>query len=264
MKSTKLADLFYKYNLNPFYVISPLILIVPLLTFLFCAQIMRLDIFHSSLTIIIVFICCTVMFYKYFHRNPERELIEDEKAILSPADGKVVYIHQIKDEKIITSKKKNIQIKLTELLDVRKNEVSCKSGVIIDIDMQLFDVHITRCPISGKKILDHHTSGRIVTMNNPQFELINDRETVVVQQEQEEDILFSSIKIAVVQIATFITRTVRSFVHEKKQVKQGEPLGMIRLGSQVDLIIFSSDVTILVKEHERVYAGVTKIAEIKI
>ena len=45
-------------------------------------------------------------------------------------------------------------------------------------------------------------------------------------------------------------------------VDQGEPIGIIRFGSQVDMVIFSEDVMILVKEHDRVYGGVSKIAEI--
>ena len=69
-------------------------------------------------------------------------------------------------------------------------------------------------------------------------------------------------QVAVVQIATFLARTVKSFITKKNSVDQGEPIGIIRFGSQVDLVIFSEDVTILVKEHDRVYGGVSKIAEI--
>ena len=131
------------------------------------------------------------------------------------------------------------------------------NGFIIGIELRLFDVHLTRAPITGIKLLDHHVSGKIVSMNNPRFEFINDRETVVLKKESRH----SSLQIAVVQIATFITRTIKSLVRGKTDIVQGQPLGFIRLGSQVDIVVFSKDVDILVETGDRVYGGVTKIAE---
>jgi len=208
-------------------------------------------------------ICCLV-FYLYFHRNPKRDIVPDDRAVLSPADGTIVYIKELQQGTIIESVKKKNHMKLTELLDIKETDIGSSSlvGYIIGIELRLFDVHITRAPIAGVKLLDHHVSGRIVTMNNPDFEYINDRETVVLRQETPPSNGFHPLQIAVVQIATFITRTVKSYVRDKTRIEQGEPLGMIRLGSQVDLVIFSKDVHILVNEHDRVYAGVTKIAEI--
>jgi len=207
------------------------------------------------------------VFYLYFHRNPKRELTSDDHAVLSPADGMVVYIKEIHQGTIIESVKKKNHMKLTELLDIKDTDTldtgsSSATGYIIGIEMRLFDVHITRAPITGIKLLDYHVSGRIVSMTNPGFEYINDRETVVLRQETHPNNDSHSLQIAIVQIATFITRTVKSYVRDKTNIRQGEPLGMIRLGSQVDLVIYSKDVHILVKEHDRVYAGITKIAEI--
>jgi phosphatidylserine decarboxylase len=200
-----------------------------------------------------------LVFFLYFHRTPKREISLDKNAILSPADGIVVYVKEFEKDIILESVKKKNYIKLTELIDVTKNNIGLEkaNGYIIGIELRLFDVHQTFAPISGKKILDHHVSGRIATMNNPFFEFINDRETVVIKQERNH----SSLKIAVVQIATFLTRTVKSLVKNKTNIIQGEPLGFIRLGSQVDLVIFSKDVKILVKEGNRTYGGFTKIAE---
>lgn len=214
-----------------------------------------------------VFLVCSLVFYLYFHRNPKRDIVTDDLAVLSPADGSVVYIKEIQQGTIIESVKKKNHMKLTELLDIKDTDTldtgsSSVTGYIIGIEMRLFDVHITRAPITGTKLLEHHVSGRIVSMNNPGFEYINDRETVVLRQETHPNNGSRSLQIAVVQIATFITRTVKSYVRDKTSIRQGEPLGMIRLGSQVDLVIYSKDVHILVKEHDRVYAGITKIAEI--
>ncbi len=258
MKSTTLADLFYWLGINPFYVVSLLVFLVPLLSFLFFTVVTGFDLLSSVLFTLFVFGGSSLIFYLYFHRNPHREITVDSNVVLSPADGIVVYVKQIKHDEIIESVKKKNHMKLSELLDVTSDQVKNGTGYIIGIELRLFDVHVTRSPISGVKVLDHHVSGRIVPMTHPLFEVINDRETVVLKEEQNSAL---ALQVAIVQIATFITRTVNSFVRDKKQVKQGARLGMIRLGSQVDVVIYSEHVNILVKEHDRVYAGLTKIAE---
>jgi phosphatidylserine decarboxylase len=263
MRSTHLADLFYTWDINPFYVILALMFLVPLSSILFFFLFLRYDLFFSVIYTSIVFLFCCVIFYLHFTRDPYREIIEDDRAILSPADGTIVYIKEITQGTIIESEKKKNQMKLTELLDIDDTETgsSGASGFIIGVELRLFDVHITRAPITGTILLQHHVSGRIVTVNNPGFEYINDRETVVLRQETQYNKGSLTLQIAVVQIATFITRTLKSLVKDKKHIRQGEPLGMIRLGSQVDLVIYSKNIRILVKEHDRVYAGITKIAE---
>ena len=268
MRSTRLADLFYRWDINPLYVIGPLVFLVPISGFLFFTFAVGSTSLLSFLCTVVLFLVCSVVFWLYFHRNPPRDLISDDHGVLSPADGTIVYIKEITQGMIVESVKKNNHMRLSELLGVKDADgagSSLVTGYIIGIEMKLFDVHITRAPMSGRKLFDHHVSGEIVSIKNPGFEYINDRETVVIQQQKNEGNPQSGLlQIAVVQIATFITRTVRSYVKDKDYIRQGEPLGMIRLGSQVDLVIYSKEVTLLVKEHDRVYAGVTKIAEINV
>ena len=259
IRSTRLADLFYRLDINPFYVVAVLVVVVPVFGVVFFTGVLNYELFYSMVFTLLVFLFCCLVFYLYFHRSPQRLVIRDEHAVLSPADGRVVYIREIEKGTIIESVKKTNHMKLTELLDVPDTEgsdggLSLASGYIVGIELRLFDVHLTRAPISGAKVLDHHVSGRIVSMNTPGFECINDRETVVIRKD--------SFQVAVVQIATFLTRTVKSFVRNKDSIVQGEPLGMIRLGSQVDLVLYSKNVRMLVKQRDRVYAGITKIAEI--
>jgi len=216
----------------------------------------------SVVATVIVFLVCCVVFYLYFHRNPRRHVVSDTRAVLSPADGRIVYIKEIQQGTIIESVKKKKHMQLTELLGVNDADSSSATGYIIGVELRLFDVHVTRAPITGVKLLDYHVSGRIVAMGNPDFESINDRETVLFQKDDAQVEGSTVFRIAVVQIATVLTRTVKSVVREKTRVMQGEPLGMIRLGSQVDVVLYSTDVRLLVKVHDRVYAGVTKIAEI--
>lgn len=236
--------------------------LVPIVSFIVFRVGIGFELLPSVVSTIIVFLVCSVVFYLYFHRNPKRNVVSDDRAVLSPADGRIVYIKRIQQGTIIESVKKNNHMRLTELLDVEDTDSSSATGYIIGIELRLFDVHVTRAPITGVKLWDHHVSGRIVAMGNPDFEYINDRETVLLQKNDPQAKDSAALRIAVVQIATFLTRTVKSYVREKTHIMQGEPLGMIRLGSQVDVVLYSTDVRILVKEHDRVYAGVKKIAEI--
>ncbi len=253
MKSTQLSDLFYKWDINPFYLIALLVFIYPVCVFIFFLMLMQFSFTGSIISTLLVLCISFAVFYLYFHRNPNREIKKDDSIIFSPADGKIVYVKKITNGEIIESVKQEKSILLSELFDT--DDIESCDGYIIGIEMRLFDVHITRSPITGKKIFEHYVSGKIVTMNHPRFEYINERDTVVIQNED-------GFQVAVVQIATFLARTVKSFVTKKDMVDQGEPIGIIRFGSQVDLVIFSKDVTILVKEHDRVYGGVSKIAEI--
>jgi phosphatidylserine decarboxylase len=257
MKSTRLADLFYRLNVNPFYVVTVFVFLVPILTFLVFRFIFGFGLWYSLAGTVLVFLLCSFVFFLYFHRTPHREIFKDKNVILSPADGIIVYVKKIEKGVIIKSVKKKNHMHLSELLDISEKSVGSElaTGFIIGIELRLFDVHQTYAPISGKKLLDHHVSGRIVSMNNPRFEFINDRETVVIKQENN-----SIFQIAVVQIATYLTRTIKSLVRDKKDIVQGEPLGFIRLGSQVDVVLFSKDVNILVRKGDRVYGGITKIA----
>lgn len=239
-----------------------LVFLVPIVSFIVFRVGIGFELLPSVVSTIIVFLVCSVVFYLYFHRNPKRNVVSDDRAVLSPADGRIVYIKRIQQGTIIESVKKNNHMRLTELLDVEDTDSSSATGYIIGIELRLFDVHVTRAPITGVKLWDHHVSGRIVAMGNPDFEYINDRETVLLQKNDPQAKDSAALRIAVVQIATFLTRTVKSYVREKTHIMQGEPLGMIRLGSQVDVVLYSTDVRILVKEHDRVYAGVKKIAEI--
>ena len=260
MRSTILADVFYKLDINPFFVVALLVFLVPLFFVYLFVIVLAYKLVFAILFTVLLFLICSILFYTYFHRDPDRIIDGDENRVLSPADGVVVYVKKVNKGRIIESVKKKNHMKLTELLGVSDGSVDAADtfGYLIGIELRLLDVHVTRSPVSGEKLFDHHVSGRIVPMTNPLFEFINDRETVVIKQKCDDA---ASLTVGIVQIATFITRTVNSFVREKTNISQGERIGMIRLGSQVDVVLFPSDVNVLVSTGDRVYAGITSIAE---
>lgn len=252
MKATRLADLCYSLDINPFYIVLVSVFIYPLFIFIITNMLLEISIWWSLLIVIVLFALASFIFILYFHRNPTRIIDTDENMILSPADGKVVYVKKFHNGNIKSDKHGKI-ITIEELMKKKQDQVN--SGFIIGIEMRLFDVHIIRSPVSGKIFSENHISGNIISMSHPDFELINERETV----ELESD---TGLRIAVIEIASFLARTIKSYVHNVSSIKQGSKIGIIRFGSQVDLVIFSNSLNLLVKKDDRAYAGITKIAEI--
>ena len=82
-------------------------------------------------------------------------------------------------------------------------------------------------------------------------------------ENEHNEMLFESAsgkKYKVVQIAGFLARRIEDYVQTEQQVKQGEIIGLIKLGSQVT-VIFPHDVTPIVKVGEVTIDGETVIGK---
>jgi len=67
--------------------------------------------------------------------------------------------------------------------------------------------------------------------------------------------------VELVQIAGAVARRVVPFVHDGATVRKGDRIGMIVLGSRVDLVLPAARVRPVVAVGDRVVAGVTTVAE---
>ncbi len=72
----------------------------------------------------------------------------------------------------------------------------------------------------------------------------------------------AKVKILVKQIAGLIARRIVWWINMQQGISQGERIGMIKLGSQVDIYV-PMNVNIKVKVKEKVKAGLTVLGEIK-
>ena len=67
--------------------------------------------------------------------------------------------------------------------------------------------------------------------------------------------------LAIIQIASRLVRRIVSYVQQGDQVKLGQRMGMIRFGSQVDLLLPTLDhLEILVEKGDRLKTGLTIVA----
>jgi len=71
--------------------------------------------------------------------------------------------------------------------------------------------------------------------------------------------IYGKYYVGIIQIASRLVRKIDSYIVKGDFVKKGDWIGMIRFGSQVDLII-PSFCQLQIKEKQQVYAGKTIIA----
>jgi len=188
----------------------------------------------------------SILFLLFFYRDPERT-VPSGKNLVSPADGKVTQILDIKNLKQLD----NLKIKKGLVGKIRTNaEEITKDGYLISIFMNPLNVHVNRSPIGGKIISVTHTKGgfkqawKLEALENERTETIIENKDIG--------------RIKVMQIAGTLCRRIDSYITEKHNVHKGERIGMIKLGSQVSLIIPKMELKII--KGQRVKAGETIIA----
>jgi phosphatidylserine decarboxylase len=107
--------------------------------------------------------------------------------------------------------------------------------------------------VAGEVRLCRHFAGRFGSLGRPEMVFENERATTVIAA--------SGLDVAVVQIASRLVRQIASYVREGQRVALGQRIGVIRLGSQVDLVLPDrDDVRVHVREGDRVRAGASVLA----
>lgn len=204
----------------------------------------------TILFLIVLFFVLLLLFYRFiFLRDPERK-IPSGRNIVSPADGKIIKIVEIKNIDLIKIRK-GLLGKIKALV-----EDICNDGYLITIMMNVFDVHIQRAPIGGVVTRTKHSPGKFKNA------VYGDKFENGIENEKNEIIIASKElgKIKIIQIAGFLARRIECFVKENQKINKGEKIGRIIIGSQVSLIL-PKKVELLVKKGDKVKAGESVIAE---
>jgi phosphatidylserine decarboxylase len=199
----------------------------------------------AGLVLFFAFILTMVRFW----RVPRRRVTAGPGQIVSPADGKIIYIRKIAEGEIPESVKGSRTSMLEELT---KTTLLNDGGWHIGINMTPFDVHKNCAPINGEVILNRHFNGKFLSLKDEASRSENERNTWVIANNE--------VKVGVVQIASRLVRRIDAYVREGATVRQGDWIGMIRFGSQVDVIL-PPDYRVTVVTGRQVYAAETIIAE---
>ena len=175
-------------------------------------------------------ILLTVWVY-YFFRDPERYSINDDKFLVSPADGLVTDISE---------RSGPVELRL-------ENTTYTK----VSIFMNVFNCHVNRTPISGRVEEIYYKPGKFLNASLDKASEENERNYFKIKTSSGEQII-------IVQIAGLIARRIVCQVEQDQELKQGERIGMIRFGSRVD--IYFKNKNILAKQGQNVVAGESLIA----
>lgn len=165
-------------------------------------------------------------FILYFFRDPERTACDDDDALISPADGKVILIEKVFDERYVKE-------------HVYK----------VSIFMNVFNVHVNRMPFAGRVSKVIYTPGTFYSANTEKSSLGNESCAVILETA-------SGKKMAVVQIAGLIARRIVCWAVRGDELAKGERFGLIRFGSRVDLYL-PLQTQLEISKGQKVCAGET-------
>lgn len=142
-----------------------------------------------------------------FFRDPNRPVTPDESILICPADGKVVVIEEVEENEYFKDKRMQVSI-----------------------FMSPNNVHKNWYPTSGKINYYRHHPGKFLVAWHPKSSELNERTSVVIEQENGTEIL-------VRQIAGAVAQRISCYAKEGSKISQGEELGFIKFGSRVDLFL---------------------------
>ena len=172
----------------------------------------------------VVFLVLAV-FVLFFFRDPTRIPPEDPNLLVSPGDGKVVYVGP--GER-----------------DPGRQQIS--------IFLSLFDVHINRSPLSAKVERVRYTPGKFLAAYKDESGAMN--------EQNELQLADGDYKVTVRQIAGVAARRIVCRVREDDPLERGQRFGLIQFGSRMEVLL-PEGTTVRVKVGDRVKGGETVIAE---
>jgi len=193
------------------------------------AAVMLLVFIITDIWWIDLFFVLVTVFVIYFFRDPDRVVTDDPSAIVSPADGKVIKIRRVRDDRFLN-------------VDVMK----------ISIFMSVFNVHVNRVPAASKVLDVRYNPGKFLVASVDKASLLNEQNCVIAEGPTGQKYAFN-------QIAGLIARRIVCYAGVGMDFDRGERFGLIRFGSRVDVYL-PLDCKINVRYGHKVAAGATVLA----
>ncbi|MBW1991690.1 MAG: phosphatidylserine decarboxylase family protein [Deltaproteobacteria bacterium] len=169
------------------------------------------------------------LFFLYFFRDPERNGPTDPAVLVSPADGRVIRVDEVQEDRFLRGPARRVAI-----------------------FMNVFDVHVNRSPVAGLVQAAEHKNGRFLAAFREEAEAANEQQATLLATDHGQPVL-------VVQIAGVLARRIIPFRQPGDRLAKGERLGIICFGSRVDVYL-PPGCQITVKRGDRVKAGVSVMA----
>ena len=170
-------------------------------------------------------------FLLYFFRDPQRTPPPGEGLILAPADGQVMEVQHVHEPRFLQGE-----------------------ALKISIFMSLFNVHVNRAPVEADVTWVEHVPGQFLQAFRPEASEVNEHNLIGMESHHG--------RVLVKQIAGILARRIICWVHPGQRLQAGGRLGLIKLGSRVDLHL-PLEAEPVVRVGDQTYAGVTVVARWK-
>jgi phosphatidylserine decarboxylase len=214
----------HKAGIKTIYFATAILAVLVLLAWFFLTD--------TVIEVAVLFAAAVVYFLVIqFFRHPKRTIIQNEKLILSPADGKVCNIKEFVENEYLKTK--------------------CLQ---ISIFMSPTNVHINWIPVPGKVTYMEHKDGEFYAAFKHKSAEENERTTTAIRMNDGREIVMR-------QIAGAMARRIINYVSVGDQVDQSTEVGFIRFGSRVDLFL-PLDTKLKVKLGDKVTGSQTIIGEL--
>ncbi len=147
-----------------------------------------------------------VAFMVQFFRDPPRTVPQEPKAVLSPADGRIVAVERAHDP----------------YLD--------RDALKLSVFMNVFNAHSNRSPVDGEIREAWHHPGKFFNAELSKSSLENERAALWIRT-------LGGADVTCVQIAGLIARRILCYAKAGQRLARGERYGFIRFGSRVDVYL---------------------------
>ena len=147
-----------------------------------------------------------VVFVLQFFRDPARPIPEDPRAVICPADGRVIALGEVEDPYLKRPAKR------------------------VSVFMNVFNVHSNRSPVAGQIMERWYSEGKFLNAALDKASAHNERNALWIRTDDGRDVV-------VVQVAGLIARRILCYVQPGRSTARGERYGFIRFGSRVDVYL---------------------------
>jgi phosphatidylserine decarboxylase len=141
-----------------------------------------------------------------FFRDPERQIPQQDHAIVAPAHGRVVAVEQAYDPYLE------------------------RNAIKISIFMNIFSVHSNRAPVEGVVRGRWYQTGQFFNASLDKASEKNERNAIWINTKDGQDVVS-------VQIAGLVARRILCYVKEGQPITRGQRYGFIRFGSRLDVYL---------------------------
>jgi phosphatidylserine decarboxylase len=171
------------------------------------------------------------IFIVQFFRDPPREVPDDPRAVVSPADGRIVEVSRARDPWLQ------------------------RDALKVSVFMNVFNVHSNRSPVDGAVKERWYFPGAFVNAALDKASLENERNALWLRTE-------GGVDVTCVQVAGLIARRILCYVAPGAGLRRGERYGFIRFGSRVDVYL-PPDAEPAAALGDKVYAAESVLAWLK-